>query len=185
MDPDNEYKLVDFMRRYRPGFALPRKIYNPIRGSYNVNWRLEFEDDLSVMIHVPIPHSVAFPDEKIRAEVAAMRLIRSNTTIPVPEVYGWDTAAENPTGYGPFIVMEYIEHTKCLEHVIRDPTGSVESSGLKKTHSDKTLLKAYRQMANIMLQLSTIEGSAIGYPSLSNPPKPSSSSSSSSSKPTH
>lgn len=60
---------------------------NGIRGSYNVNWRLEFEDGFSTMIHVPIPHAVAFPDEKIRAEAAAMMLIRDNTTIPMPEVY--------------------------------------------------------------------------------------------------
>ncbi|POS70216.1 phosphotransferase [Diaporthe helianthi] len=176
LDPDNQAELVDFVRRYRPGFSLPKMIYKPIRGSYNVNWKLEFEDGFFVMIHVPIPHLVAFPDEKIRAEVAAMRLVRNNTTIPVPEVYGWGTTAENPTGYGPFIIMEYIEHAKCLEHVITDEMESLKSNGFKKDGSDKKLLKAYRQMANIMLQLSTIEGSAIGYPSLTRPPKPSSSS---------
>lgn len=179
LHPDNQPKLVEFVRRYRPGFSLPHRIYKAIRGSYNVNWRLEFQDGFSVMIHVPIPHLVAFPDEKIRAEVAAMRLIRNNTTIPVPEIYGWGTAAENPTGYGPFIVMEYIEHTKSLEHVFTDGMESVKSNGFKKDGSDKKLLKGYRQMANIMLQLSTIEGSAIGYPSLAKPSKPSSSSSSS------
>ncbi|KAJ4415023.1 hypothetical protein N0V82_007605 [Gnomoniopsis sp. IMI 355080] len=176
LDPDNQAKLVEFVRTSRPGFSLPKMIHNGIRGSYNVNWRLEFEDGLSTMIHVPIPHAVAFPDEKIRAEVAAMKLVRDNTTIPVPEVYGWGTAVENPTGYGPFIVMEYIKHTKSLEHVILHHIKSVERSGMTKrrsdkTQSDKTLLKAYRQMANIMLQLSTIEGTAIGYPSLPKPPK--------------
>ncbi|KAL1864619.1 hypothetical protein Daus18300_007636 [Diaporthe australafricana] len=182
---NNVEKLVDFARRYRPGFSLPKIIHTAIRGSYNVNWRLEFEDGLSTIIHVPIPHTVAFPDEKIRAEVATMRLIRNNTTIPVPEVYGWGTSAGNPTGYGPFIVMEYIEHTRSLQDVIRDRIDSVGSTGLKKGVPDKKLLKAYRQMANIMLQLSTIEGTAIGYPSLSKPlaTKPPASSSSSSSAP--
>lgn len=183
LDPDNQAKLVEFVRRYRPGFSLPHKIYNAIRGSYNVNWRLEFQDGLSVMIHVPIPHLVAFPDEKIRAEVATMRLIRNNTTIPVPEVYGWGTAAENPTGYGPFIVMEYIEHTKCLEHIITDEIDSAKGNGRQKDPCNKKLIKAYRQMANIMLQFSTIEGSAIGCPSLSKTSKPSSSSSSSTNGP--
>lgn len=185
---DNQTKLVEFVRRYRPGFSLPKKIYSAVRGSYNVNWRLEFDDGFSTMIHVPIPHAVAFPDEKIRAEVAAMRLIRNNTTIPVPEVYGWGTTAENPTGYGPFIIMEYIEHTQSLEHVIMNQMDSLGSSGSKKGVENKTLLKAYRQMANIMLQLSTIEGTAVGYPSLSESlgheqPPPSSSSSYSSNMP--
>ncbi|KAJ0116685.1 phosphotransferase [Diaporthe amygdali] len=164
---DNQAKLIEFVRKYRPGSAQPKMLYIPVRGSYNINWRLEFDDGLSTMIHIPIPHAVAFPDEKIRAEVAAMRLVRENTTIPVPEIYAWGTSADNPTGYGPFIVMEYIKHTKYLEHVIKDRMESVGSNDPKKGMPDKTLLKAYRQMANIMLQLSTIEGSAIGYPSLS------------------
>lgn len=167
---DNQVKLVEFVYKQRPGSALPKKFHEAVRGSYNVNWRLEFEDGFSTMIHVPIPHAVAFPDEKIRAEVAAMRLIRQNTTIPVPEVYGWCMSANNPTGYGPLIVMEYIEHTKCLEHVIRDQLDVAGSnSSPRKDLPDSTLLKAYRQMANIMLQLSTIEGSAIGYPFVPNP----------------
>lgn len=165
-DWDNQCKLVEFVRTYRPGFSLPKKIYNGIRGSYNVNWRLEFEDGFSVMIHVPIPHAVAFPDEKIRAEAAAMMLIRDNTTIPVPEVYAWCTSADNPTGYGPLIVMEYIEHTQSLEKLIKNQMKAAGSSSPKKGLTDSKLLKAYRQMANIMLQLSTIEGSAIGFPSV-------------------
>lgn len=163
---DNQVKLVEFVCTHRPGFAMPKKLHEAVRGSYNINWRLEFEDGLSTMIHVPIRHAVAFPDEKIRAEAAAMMLIRDNTTIPVPEVYSWCTSADNPTGYGPLIVMEYVEHTRCLEHVIRDQLDAAGSSGTKKSMAEKALLKAYRQMANIMLQLSTIQGSAIGYPSI-------------------
>lgn len=163
---DNERELVDFVRFCRPGFSLPKKIYNPIRGSYNINWRLEFEDGFSVMIRVPIPHLVAFPDEKIRAEVAAMKLIRANTTIPVPEIYGWGLTEKNPTGCGPFIIMEYIEHTQCLEYIISDELQTATEGSSKTSHSDGKLLRAYRQMAKIMLQMSTIEGSAIGFPSV-------------------
>lgn len=163
---DNLYQLVKFVHPHRPGSAPPKKLHDPIRGSYNINWQLEFEDGFSVMIHVPIPHVVAFPDEKVRAEAAAMMLIRENTTIPVPEVYAWCTSDENPTGYGPIIVMEYIEHTQCLEHVVRDCLDAAGSNGATKSPPDQKLLKAYRQMANIMLQLSTIEGSAIGYPTV-------------------
>jgi hypothetical protein len=151
---------------YRLGTAQPKKLYEGIRGSYKTNWRLEFDDGFSTMIHVPIPHAVAFPDEKIRAEAAAMMLIRNNTIIPVPEVYGWATSADSPTGYGPLIIMEHIKHTHFLEHVIREHL-DLGGSGMKKTVSlsEKKLLKAYCQIANIMLQLSTIEGSAIGFPS--------------------
>ncbi|KAI7781453.1 phosphotransferase [Diaporthe eres] len=155
---DNQAKLVNFVRTYRPGFSLPKNIYNGIRGNYNVNWLLRFEDGFSTMIHAPIPHAVAFPDEKIRVEAAALMLIRDNTTIPVPEVYAWCISADSPTGYGPLIVMEYIEHAQSLENIIRDQIKTAGSSSPKKDLTDSTLLKEYRQMANIMIQPSTIEG---------------------------
>lgn len=165
LNKDNQRRLVDFVHSYRPGSAAPKVFHDPIRGSYNINWRLEYEDGFSVMVHVPIPHAVAFPDEKVRAEAAAMMLIRDKTTIPVPEVYFWCTSDQNPTGYGPVIVMEYIKHTKCLEQVIRDRLDATSNTSAKSA-PDQKLLKAYRQMGNIMLQLSSIEGSAIGYPSV-------------------
>lgn len=49
---------------------------------------------------------VPFPDEKVRYEAAVMRYIAANTTIPVPHVYHHATAAENPIGIGPFIIMD-------------------------------------------------------------------------------
>lgn len=71
-----------------------------------------------------------------------MMLVCENTTIPVPEVYAWCTSDQNPTGYGPVIVMEYIEHTKCLEHVVRDCLDAAVSNGATKSPPDQKLLKA-------------------------------------------
>lgn len=62
-----------------------------------------------------------------------------------------------PTGYGPLIVMEYIEHAQSLKKIIRDQIEAAGSSSPKKGLTGSKLLKAYRQMASIMLQLSTIE----------------------------
>lgn len=98
-----------------------------------------------------------------------MKLIRKKTTIPVPKVYYWCTSIESPPDFGPLIIMEYIEHIKTLEEVLGNGAiGNLSDPecGLRKDLAEKTLLKAYRQMANIMLQLSTIEGSAIGSPTL-------------------
>ncbi|KUI56245.1 Altered inheritance of mitochondria protein 9, mitochondrial [Cytospora mali] len=175
------YKLIDFVRRHRPGGGAARRLHRAIRGSYNINWRVEFDDGRSVMFHTPLPGSVAFPDEKIRAEVAAMEIIRAGTSIPVPEVYHWGMAADNPVGTGPFIIMEYIEHTSYLVDMIRDTTDESDNHGLRKGLSEERLLKAYRHMANIVLQLSTIESTVIGYPTLTGDDHNASSSSSSSS----
>ena len=64
---------------------------------------------------------VAFLDEKALNEVATMRYVAADTTIPVPRVYHYGTAAENPTGLGVFITMDYIEHH---QNHVQSATGS-------------------------------------------------------------
>lgn len=167
MQADLRHKLIEFAARHRPGGGVVRRLHRAVRGSYNINWRLDFEGGGgSVMFHVPLAGAVTFPEEKIRAEVATMRLVRAHTTIPVPEVYHWGTAADNPVGTGPFILMEYIEHDSYLTDMIRDPTDGSDRHGLRRDLPEGKLLKAYRHMANIVLQLSRLEGTAVGYPAL-------------------
>jgi hypothetical protein len=106
---------------------------------------------------------VKFPEEKVRYEVATMRYIAANTTIPVPEIYGWGTAEENPTGLGPFIVMEHIKHERTLSDALNDPTHeSKRTQILDPNISEQKLEHLYGQMANILLQLSTLTFPRIG-----------------------
>lgn len=92
-----------------------------------------------------------------------MRYIAANTTIPVPEIYGWGTAEENPTDLGPFIIMEHIEHERTLSDALNDPTHeSKRSQILDPNISEKKLEHLYGQMANILLQLSTLTFPRIG-----------------------
>lgn len=166
------YRMAKLAYSHRPqrsgltDFQTDFKLcHPPLRGGYNINWQVEFKDGVSVMVHVPIPGACAFPEEKIRAEVAVMKLVRANTTIPVPEVYHWGDAAENPAKTGPFIIMEYIPHKQSLLDEIssKDEDGSWR---LKKDLPEEILLKAYRSMANILLQLSQIKADCIGSPNL-------------------
>lgn len=60
-----------------------------------------------------------------------MRYVAANTTIPVPKIYHWGTAEENPLGLGPFMIMEYIEHDKTLSHALNARTlGPTDSHSL-------------------------------------------------------
>lgn len=162
------YKLV--YRYYKGGKQKLVKIHTPIRGGYNVNWRVEFQTG-SAMLHVPMPGSSSFFDEKIRTEVATMKMIKERTNIPVPHIYHWGYAADNPTGLGPFIIMDYIEHERDLGDLIRlqkkagddDDNTSPE---LDPNVPEDILLKVYRQMARILLQLSTLEMPFIGSPTM-------------------
>ncbi|KAG8156759.1 hypothetical protein KVR01_013364 [Diaporthe batatas] len=158
-------KLV--MMHYKGGNQKPVKMHRGMYGSYNANWRVEFEEG-SAILHIPMPGRSAFFDEKIRAEVATMKMIEARTTIPVPHIYHWGYAADNPTGLGPFIIMDYIEHERNLADLVlpaNNPSWNINLHGMDPNASEETLLKVYRQMANIWLQLSTLEMPCIGSPS--------------------
>lgn len=92
-----------------------------------------------------------------------MRYVAANTTIPVPKIYHYGTAAENPTRLGPFIIMDYIDHYRTMSDALNDPIlGPDESHVLDVDISEQKLEFLYRQMANIILQLSTISFPQIG-----------------------
>lgn len=152
---------------YKGGKQKPIKLHDPIRGAYNANWRVEFEEG-SAILHIPMPGNSAFFDEKIRTEVATMKMIEARTTIPVPHIYHWGYAADNPTGLGPFIIMDYVEHQKAVTDLLKpasEPSWNINRHGIGPDTPEETLLKVYRQMANILLQLSTLEMPCIGSPS--------------------
>ena len=50
-----------------------------------------------------------------------MWCIAANTTIPVPNVYHFGTAAEGLTGLGPSIIMDFIEHER-MSDALNDHT---------------------------------------------------------------
>ncbi|PGH13007.1 hypothetical protein AJ80_06491 [Polytolypa hystricis UAMH7299] len=89
-----------------------------------------------------------------------MKFIRRNTSIPVPEVIAHGTAAENPTGLGPFIIMTWIEGTRMKELLEkRFPTmdGSDEAI-LNPNIDDKILRSLYDEVAKIILELCDLNG---------------------------
>lgn len=92
-----------------------------------------------------------------------MRYIAANTTIPVPKIYHFGTAAENPVGLGPFIIMDYVEHERTMSDALKDPALEPdESLVLDPTIDEGRLEFLYGQMANIVLQLSTLKFPKIG-----------------------
>ncbi|KAL2167873.1 hypothetical protein VTG60DRAFT_660 [Thermothelomyces hinnuleus] len=153
-------EIYKFILKYRPG--RPVRPRQTIRGGYNVAFCLEYTDGAAIL-RVALPGVNAFAEEKVRVEVATLRYIERMTSIPVPHVYHWGTAAENPLGLGPFIIMDYIPHKCSLGDVLQDT--SVEDSGrqyLDRNVPRDKLERLYGQVARIMLELSRLEMSRIG-----------------------
>ncbi|KAM4065595.1 hypothetical protein HRG_010670 [Hirsutella rhossiliensis] len=114
-------------------------------------------------MRVPIKGTILFPDEKVRYEVATMRYLAANTTIPFPYVYHYTPRAESPTGLGPFIVMDLIKNHQNMSRVLLDPEREAgKRPTLDHEIGEEKLEPLYAQMANILLQLSTLKFPRIG-----------------------
>ncbi|KAM7183340.1 phosphotransferase family protein [Rhypophila sp. PSN 637] len=147
-------KVCNFIISLRCKDGRAKKMHHVIKGGYNLVYRLEYEDGHSVVMRVPIKALVPFPDEKVVYEVSTMRYIAANTTIPVPRIYHHGSSTENPTGLGPFIVMEYMDHHTNMSRALLDPTKPADSRPvLDPGVSQHRLQSMYGEMAKILLQL--------------------------------
>lgn len=132
-------------------------------GSYNICQGMKFHDGTILVLRLPRVSSVSpdYADEKVAMEIEALDLIRTKTTIPVPKVYAWGLAKDNPLGLGPFILMEYIDGV-LLKDLFLDRGKENGSRILKEDVSVGDVEFVYRQMANFMLQLFKIDLPHIG-----------------------
>ena len=105
------------MGEYPPSASTIRPISckvdpKPARGSYNLVFFIDFDDGKSWVLKVPANGHLRCWDDfaagALASEAFTMRWIREKTTIPVPEVYGFDTSMDNPIRC-PYIMMEYIK----------------------------------------------------------------------------
>lgn len=149
----------------------------PYHGSYNAGLKLVFEDRTTWLLRFPMPGPThdSYTDEKVAMEVAAIRLIRENSTIPVPTIHAWGIAAENPLCLGPFIIMDFIQDGVSLNKLLRDPESGTRL--LRNDLSDGEMEILYRQVANFLLQLFKLDFDYIGnlaspHPELRFPERP-------------
>lgn len=124
-------------------------------GSYNVSLRMKYEPGATV-IRFSQPGAVFFPEEKVENEVAVMRFLIDQTSIPVPFVLHSGTKGESPLEISPFIMMDYIEHETDMYDALNTPGCPKEERGiLDPDIDDGRLAMLYGQLAGILLQLST------------------------------
>ncbi|TAQ89082.1 hypothetical protein B7494_g2604 [Chlorociboria aeruginascens] len=83
---------------------------DPVNGSYNVCYFVEFEDGTKWVVRIPLEPSISNVWDKVQSEVATIRYLQTKTTIPVPYIYAFGrggTVDENPTGHT-YIIHSYI-----------------------------------------------------------------------------
>lgn len=145
--------IADFILRHNRGsgteFAILRK------GSCNISLRLKYRNGATV-IRFSQPGAVFFPEEKVVNEVAVMRFLLDQTSVPIPFVLHSGTKKESPLELSPFIMMDYIEHETKIYDALNIPGCPDEERGILDPNIDQGRLKAlYAEFANILLKLST------------------------------
>lgn len=146
-------RLTKLMLKYRPGKFV--QLHPTYYGSFNCCFHMELEDG-HVAMRIPLPENSVDVERKVHAEAAVMRLVAEKTSIPVPTIYHCGTGRENPTGLGPFIIMDYIQHERTMADLLQ--AGAAIGSPGPVPAIDQNLppgmvRRIYGQMANILLQL--------------------------------
>ncbi|KAL4883965.1 kinase-like domain-containing protein [Aspergillus karnatakaensis] len=131
-------------------------------GSFNFSFRLNWDDGGEYwLIRFPLSGKSMILDEKVYREAVLMKYIARETTIPVPRVIAHGTAAENPTGLGPFIIMTWIEG-KRMSDVLRLANGDPKVHVLNPVIDPEVLKGLYGQMAEVLLELWKLDLDSIG-----------------------
>ncbi|KAI9868271.1 MAG: hypothetical protein M1830_005670, partial [Pleopsidium flavum] len=120
-------------------------------GSYNVAFEVAFSDSVCWIARVRLPYEAeedAQVEKDMLSEIATMRLVKQKTTVPVPEVFGYDVNGTNALGYR-YILME------ALPGRVLDSTFS---RAIPETHKEKVA----GQFAEYFHQLSKLRFDKIG-----------------------
>ena len=141
----------------------PEELFAPKAGAFNAIMQMKFRDGGSILIRFPRPGSSVFPEEKLQREVAVMRFLEQQTSIPVPHVLHHVVEKGGPGDLGPYIIMEYIPNEHTLTPALETPGFSIEDRPILDPNiSDERLRKAYSQLADIFIELAKPSFSAIG-----------------------
>ena len=100
-------------------------------------------------------------EAKVRHEVAFMKLIRSRTSIPVPEVVAWGPSHACPLELGPFIIMHFQEG-RILGRLMEIPGHLLNGKMLRDDIDPAILVDVHRQVARFLLELADVEFSSVG-----------------------
>ena len=121
----------------------------PLNGSFNLAYRILFDDGVEWILKIPANgHHACFDylaAEALRSEALTMRLIKKRTTIPVPTVYNFDASFNNDIGC-PYILMEFLKGKPLWEGWF-DEDSSRSSAEQFRARSMQTIAAAMVQLS--------------------------------------
>ncbi|RSM04105.1 hypothetical protein CEP52_007077 [Fusarium oligoseptatum] len=157
---------------YRDG--TPCTVVAISHGSFNICVSVQFDtaptsnSAVRWVVRIPFPGRVPWVDEKIDSEVATMIYVADKTTIPIPKIHAWSYTTSSPIGHA-FIIMDHVQGTSLNAMLFRrigrwDYTvGARRSKDLKRVHD---------QLADLYIQLRSLEFPEIGALGMPTPESP-------------
>ncbi|KAJ2895228.1 hypothetical protein MKZ38_006759 [Zalerion maritima] len=142
-------------------FGKPATLISPlILGGFNILYRIRLEGMCpDVMVRLPCPSLVQFPNEKTIQEAATAALIAKQTQLPIPRQLFFD----QDSTVGPFVIMERIENCGSVSaRLTRSSEDSSAPHALDPNVSESTLEAIWGKVARCLLQLSRITFPRIG-----------------------
>ncbi|KAK3358655.1 phosphotransferase enzyme family protein [Lasiosphaeria ovina] len=143
-----EHQVLTLASSYRN--AAPCDFFDkPKRGSYNICYFVQFPDGVKWVVRVPLAPCLAFGGRrKLESEVAAMQVITSRTTIPIPRLIAY-AASDGPEPLSSFLILEFVKGQK------------LDLSKLKNL-PERQQANLYTSLADIYIQLRRLEFPSIG-----------------------
>ena len=133
----------------------------PVSGSFNLVYFITFDDQQRWVLKVPGQGYDGTWDElaskALTSEAGTMRLIKDQSNVPVPEVYGFDSSMRNPLRV-PYIMMEHISG-RTLDEMWW-------ASGCSIAKQQQIRLRILQTLAEAMADLSTLtfpQGGALQF----------------------
>ncbi|KAK2021946.1 hypothetical protein LX32DRAFT_574415 [Colletotrichum zoysiae] len=166
-EAQNQMRLKSTCRKVeelaKEKFGKPATLIPPlIFGGFNVLYRMRLEGaspDADVMIRLPCPSLVQFPDEKTIYEASTAALIGRQTQLPIPQqlFYGQDSIV------GPFVIMERIQNCGSISARLTRPSDDSSAPHVLDPNVSETTLGAiWGKVARCLLQLSQMTFPRIG-----------------------
>jgi hypothetical protein len=120
-------------------------------GGFNVLYRISPEGvSHDIVVRVPGPGLVQFPEEKTLYEAATTSYIGQNTTIPVPAMFHHTLASD----IGPAMIIQHIISVRDMSDALAIPDQHPdETPVLNPSIDERTLRRLYRKIAKILLEL--------------------------------
>ncbi|KAI0528490.1 phosphotransferase [Xylaria digitata] len=131
-----------------------------IMGGFHMLYRIHLEEvSPDIMVRLPCPDLVQFPDEKIIQEIATAKYVAKNTDIPVPKHF----CRGRDDSIGPFIIIQHIENCGSLSARLTTPNEDPsEPHVLNPSIEEATLEDLWTKVAWCYLQLGRLNFPRIG-----------------------